>query len=132
MRSGCTASYPGCTKWADGNAPAVDRSRPVPRPVTFPPFAAQKVYVDPMKCEELLAVLNEYVDGTVDPAICEEFEKHLAGCNPCQVVVDNIRKTITLYKDGKPYDLPVEFRQRLHDVLRNRFKQVHPPRGSQS
>ena len=54
-----------------------------------------------MKCEELLAMLNEYVDGTVDPAICEEFEKHLAGCNPCQVVVDNIRKTITLYKDGE-------------------------------
>jgi anti-sigma factor RsiW len=56
-----------------------------------------------MKCEELLAMLNEYVDGTVDPAICEEFEKHMAGCNPCQVVVDNIRKTITLYKAGQPY-----------------------------
>ena len=56
-----------------------------------------------MKCEELLALLNEYVDGTVDPAICDEFENHLAGCNPCQIVVDNIRKTITLYKDGKPY-----------------------------
>ena len=50
-----------------------------------------------MKCEELLALLNEYVDGTVDPAICTEFEKHLAGCNPCQVVVDNIRQTITLF-----------------------------------
>ena len=56
-----------------------------------------------MKCAELLASLNEYVDGTVDPAICEEFEKHMAGCNPCQVVVDNIRKTITLYKEGRPY-----------------------------
>jgi anti-sigma factor RsiW len=84
-----------------------------------------------MKCEELLLMLNEYVDGTVDPAICDEFEKHLAGCNPCQVVVDNIRKTITLYKDGKPYDLPIEFRERLHGFLRNRFKQAHPPGGKQ-
>ena len=50
-----------------------------------------------MKCEELLALLNEYVDGSVDPAICETFEHHLKGCNPCQVVVDNIRQTITLY-----------------------------------
>ena len=56
-----------------------------------------------MKCEELLAMLNEYVDGTVDPAVCAEFEQHMAGCNPCQVVVDNIRQTITLYKDGQPY-----------------------------
>ena len=70
-----------------------------------------------MKCEELLAMLNEYVDGTVDPAICEEFEKHMAGCNPCQVVVDNVRKTITLYKDGQPYAMPMQFREKMHDAL---------------
>ena len=81
-----------------------------------------------MKCEELLAMLNEYVDGTVDPAICEEFEKHMAGCNPCQVVVDNIRKTITLYKAGQPYELPVKFRERLHDALREKWKEKHQSR----
>jgi anti-sigma factor RsiW len=79
-----------------------------------------------MKCEELLKMLNEYVDGTVDPSICAEFEKHMAGCNPCQVVVDNIRKTITLYKGGKPCELPAEFRQRLHSALRKRWKDTHP------
>jgi anti-sigma factor RsiW len=76
-----------------------------------------------MKCEELLAMLNEYVDGTVDPVICEEFENHMAGCNPCQVVVDNIRKTITLYKGGQPYELPTEFRRTLHEELRRRWKE---------
>ena len=79
-----------------------------------------------MKCEELLKLLNEYVDGTVDPAICDDFEKHMAGCNPCQVVVDNIRKTITLYKNGAPYELPVEFRMKLHTSLRKRWKEAHP------
>ena len=28
-----------------------------------------------MDCEELLKMLNEYVDGTVDPSICEDFGK---------------------------------------------------------
>jgi anti-sigma factor RsiW len=79
-----------------------------------------------MKCEEMLAMLNEYVDGTIDPAICDEFEQHMAGCNPCQVVVDNIRKTITLYKEGRPYQLPVECHQRLHAALRQRWKETHP------
>ncbi len=79
-----------------------------------------------MKCEELLAFLNEYVDGTVDPGVCQEFEKHMAGCNPCKVVVDNIRKTITLYKGEKPCELPVEFSQRLHTLLRRRWAEVHP------
>lgn len=76
-----------------------------------------------MKCEELLKLLNEYVDGTVDPSICEEFEIHMAGCNPCQVVVDNIRKTIQLYKLGEPYELPVKFRERLQDTLRQKWKE---------
>jgi anti-sigma factor RsiW len=78
-----------------------------------------------MKCEELLTMLNEYVDGTVDPAICAEFEQHMAGCNPCQVVVDNIRQTITLYKDGQPYELPVKFRERLHGALREKWAESH-------
>ena len=79
-----------------------------------------------MKCAELLAMLNEYVEGTVNPALCEEFEKHMAGCNPYQVVVDNIRKTITLYKEGKPYELPTAFRQRLHSALRQRWTETYP------
>ena len=78
-----------------------------------------------MKCEELLKQLNEYVDGTVDPGICAELERHMAGCNPCQVVVDNIRKTITLYRAGVPYELPLEFRERLHQALRAKWRETH-------
>jgi anti-sigma factor RsiW len=76
-----------------------------------------------MTCDELLAMLNEYVDGPVDPGVCQEFERHLAGCNPCQVVVDNIRKTITLYKEGQPYELPEPFRDRLRTTLRAKWKE---------
>lgn len=83
-----------------------------------------------MKCKELLAMLNEYVDGTVDPAICEEFEKHMNQCDPCQVVVDNIRKTITLYKEGQPLELPAGFRDRLHTALRQRWKDTKPAASS--
>ena len=80
-----------------------------------------------MKCDELLAMLNDYVDGGVDPGVCDQFEQHLAGCNPCQVVVDNIRKTITLYKDGQPYELPLSFRDKLHSALRAKWSEKHPP-----
>lgn len=79
-----------------------------------------------MKCDDLLRLLNEYVDGTVDPAICKEFEQHLAGCDPCKVVIDTVRKTITLYKNDQPYELPVEFRERMHRTLRERWKLKHP------
>jgi len=44
-------------------------------------------------------------------------------------VVDNIRKTITLYKAGRPYELPVEFRRRLHSALRERWRETHIAAG---
>jgi anti-sigma factor RsiW len=74
-----------------------------------------------MKCVDLLALLNEYVDGELEPSICEEWERHLADCYPCRVVVDNVRGTITLYKEDRPYDVPEAFRRRLHDLLRSRW-----------
>jgi hypothetical protein len=50
----------------------------------------------------------------------------MSGCNPCQVVVDNIRKTIQLYKaGGERFELPLEFRTRLHEALREKWKIIH-------
>lgn len=75
-----------------------------------------------MNCDDMLEILNEYVDGTLEPGVCEQFQQHLAGCNPCRIVVDNIRKTIQLYKGDEAFELPVEFRARLHATLRDRWK----------
>jgi anti-sigma factor RsiW len=81
-----------------------------------------------MDCDELLKALNEYVDGTLAPGICEQFEQHLAGCNPCQVVVDNIRMTITLYQNGQPLELPVPVSERLHQCLRDQWRENSQPK----
>ena len=70
-------------------------------------------------CAELLAILNEYVDGGVNPSVCKALEGHLAQCDPCRVVVDNIRKTITLYRKDEPCELPLAFRDRLHAAIRD-------------
>ena len=78
-----------------------------------------------MTCEEILATMNEYVDGERGSAICAALEEHLAGCNPCQLVVDNIRQTITLYRDGKPHTMPVKFRRQLHATLKQRWNETH-------
>jgi len=75
-----------------------------------------------MRCEELLATLNEYVDGTVALAVCEQFQRHLQGCNPCRIVVDNIRQTISLYKAGEPFEIPSILHERLRDTLWERWR----------
>ena len=79
-----------------------------------------------MTCEELLKALNEYVDDETVLAVCREFADHLAGCNPCQVVVDNIRNTIRLYRAGEPYPVPAGLTARLGEALRARWKEQFP------
>lgn len=80
-----------------------------------------------MTCEELLAALNDYVDGEQLSAACEKFAQHLAGCDPCQVVVDNIRQTISLYQEGEPFPVPAAFQQQLKECLRQRWEAKFGP-----
>ncbi len=79
-----------------------------------------------MNCEDLLRSLNDVIDDPTALALCQEFADHLAGCNPCQVVVDNIRQTIQLYQNGEPYPMPEEFQMRFQDALRARWNAKFP------
>jgi hypothetical protein len=79
-----------------------------------------------MKCEDMLRILNEYVDGTLEAGVCEEFLTHLAGCNPCQVVIDNVRHTIRLFKDGRPYPMPEALKAKMRASLAAKWNSEGP------
>ncbi len=83
-----------------------------------------------MKCQELLAALSDYIDGDLDPAICDAFRDHLVDCNPCEIVIDNIRQTITLYSAGEPVELPLASQKKVHDLLLDRWKAKFEGPGS--
>jgi len=69
-------------------------------------------------CDELLGSLSAYIDGDLPPELCEELEKHLAGCNDCRVVLNTTKRTIDLVHSPieKP-DLPEDVRERLFKRL---------------
>jgi anti-sigma factor RsiW len=69
-------------------------------------------------CPDLLDQLSEYIDGELDPAICAEIEVHLAGCSNCRIMVDTVRKTITLYHTHATPELPADVQSRLYKVLK--------------
>jgi predicted anti-sigma-YlaC factor YlaD len=73
-------------------------------------------------CKDLLEILSDFVDGDLEESLCADIEEHLKGCEPCRVVVDTTKRTITLFKDNLPYEIPVEVRNRLQRVLRERWK----------
>ena len=69
-------------------------------------------------CRHLLASLSDYLDGTLGDELCSELEHHLMECQDCQIVVDTLRKTITLYRTtSTPPPVPAEVRERLYKRL---------------
>jgi hypothetical protein len=81
-----------------------------------------------MKCKELLQGMNEYVDGDWQSAVCRALQEHLAQCNPCQIVIDNIRQTITLYRAGEVVPLPARLHEQLSEILRRHWVSRFPSR----
>lgn len=73
----------------------------------------------PERCRDLLDSLSDYVDGTLGDELCEQLERHMLGCEDCRIVVDTLRKTISLYhaSAAAPTAVPVEVRDRLYKRL---------------
>lgn len=73
---------------------------------------------DHHNCTDLLGNLSSYIDGDLSAEMCEEFQKHLDGCENCRVVVDTTTRTIYLYQHN-PADetLPQGMRERLYSKL---------------
>ena len=49
-------------------------------------------------CQTLLCLLSDYVDGELSEELCRQIEMHTAECDNCRVVIDTLRKTISLYR----------------------------------
>lgn len=48
----------------------------------------------PARCKAMFAELSDYLDEQLDDSLCEEFERHMAGCEPCQAFIATLRATI--------------------------------------
>lgn len=70
-------------------------------------------------CERLLGSLSEYIDGELSPELCQELEKHLAGCENCRVVLNTTKRTIDLVQ------APVENPRLPEDVRERLFKRLN-------
>ncbi|MBN1536693.1 MAG: zf-HC2 domain-containing protein [Anaerolineales bacterium] len=71
------------------------------------------------QCRYLLGSLSEYIDGKLDESICQEIEQHMAGCENCRVVIDTLRKTVSLYHEEALHtQTPEDVRQRLYKRLK--------------
>ena len=69
-------------------------------------------------CQEILASLNDYIDGDLDSVLCRVLESHLETCTDCQIVLNTLEKTIELCRqDCENIILPPDVRHRLFSRL---------------
>jgi anti-sigma factor RsiW len=68
---------------------------------------------DPMACRELVELVTEYLELSLDAAERARFEAHLEECPPCRVHLEQVRATIAAAGRPRPDGLPAALRERL-------------------
>ncbi|UCE25296.1 MAG: zf-HC2 domain-containing protein [Candidatus Zixiibacteriota bacterium] len=74
------------------------------------------------KCLDYVNDLNDYLDGELDPSLCDEIEKHIGHCENCRIMVDTMKQTVTLCREGKPEKLPASLEDKLSGMLKARWE----------
>ena len=70
-----------------------------------------------ISCLDVIRELSNYIDKEVTPQLREQILAHLPGCSHCTAVYNGLRNTITLTGDGRAFNLPVGFSERLRSQL---------------
>ena len=69
-------------------------------------------------CRGMFAGLSDYLDGIIDDASCDEMQKHISDCAPCQAFVDSLRKTVEQCREYQPRCSPERFREFRAQLVR--------------
>jgi anti-sigma factor (TIGR02949 family) len=71
-----------------------------------------------LDCKDLLGNLSNYIDGDLSDDLCQEIQRHMAGCQNCRVVFDTLTKTVYLYHaSAGEVEVPDDVRGRLFETL---------------
>jgi anti-sigma factor RsiW len=74
---------------------------------------------DEMACKELVELVTEYLEGSLEVAEGIRLEAHLAECDGCSTYLEQMRTTIRLTGMLSEDRIPAEGRERLLRVYRS-------------
>jgi anti-sigma factor (TIGR02949 family) len=70
-----------------------------------------------VSCRELIAVLDDYLEGTLAADLLRELERHLAECPPCRAYLATYRRTREVAAAAANVVVPEELKARLRRLL---------------
>jgi RNA polymerase sigma-70 factor (ECF subfamily) len=77
----------------------------------------------PRRCKQIFAALSEYLDQTLDPEMCEELEKHLSSCQPCEAFLADLEKTVEQCRKFDPSCKPLK-KGTMRDKVLQEYRRV--------
>jgi anti-sigma factor RsiW len=71
-----------------------------------------------LRCQELVELVTDYLEGALPPREHDRFEEHLRDCGGCAVYLEQMRQVIRVAGRLRETDIPHEAR----DVLLRAFR----------
>lgn len=75
-----------------------------------------------LRCRDIVELLEDYLDGTLDPETASALEAHLADCQDCTAFINTYRGTVRSSRGLSERQLPRELRERLITFLRRQAR----------
>jgi anti-sigma factor RsiW len=73
-----------------------------------------------ISCVEIWRELSNYIDGTLAPEMRLRMEQHFKNCEHCTAILEGTRNVVRLVGDGRAFELPSGFSERLKRRLEER------------
>ncbi len=78
-----------------------------------------------MNCKELVYLLGDYVDRTMEESLRKELEDHISMCDSCKNFLATYDKTRIAARQIRLADIPEEFRERLKSFIMSKAEERH-------
>jgi anti-sigma factor RsiW len=75
-----------------------------------------------ISCLHVWREISNYLDGEIDPELRRRMEEHFKGCEHCSAILDGTKNVVRLVGDGRTFDLPAGFSERLKNRLQEEIE----------
>jgi hypothetical protein len=80
-----------------------------------------------LTCEQVTALIRDYLAGELDPDLASTFEEHLRRCADCVAFLNTYKQTVQSVLSLSYEEIPAEMQIRVRQFLRAKI-QGFPPR----
>lgn len=79
----------------------------------------RRTYTDALACQDVVELVTDYLDGSLEPKDRLIFEEHLAFCDWCVTYLEQFRETIRLTGKLREEDVAPPVRDELLRMFRD-------------